>query len=222
MLISEPTIKQLSALNRPPVRPLVICDVDEVVVHFLRHFEDYVTDHGLVFEAENHNWGANLRYSGSGGIASHEDGMRVIEAFFDTQTLHMEPINGAIESLLSLSKEADIVMLTNLPHSAGDMRRENLRRHGLNFPVITNSGPKGPAIAKLSEETEHPVIFIDDSPGFVQSSHEHAPHVHIVHFLQDERVAPNIPVFDFVSLRTGSWVEALPHVQQLIRAPLGV
>lgn len=217
-MISEPTIQQLSALNRTPVRPLVICDVDEVVVHFLRHFEEYVTDHGLVFEASNHNWGANLRYLDSGEVTSHEDGMRVIEAFFETETLHMEPIDGAVDSLLHLGETADIVMLTNLPHSAGDMRRANLKKHGLAFPVITNSGPKGPAIAKLSAESDHPVIFVDDSPGFIQSSYDHAPHVHIVHFLQDERVAQHVPEFDFVSLRTGSWQEALPHIRQLLGA----
>ena len=50
-----------------------------------------------------------------------------------------------------LARAADVVLLTNLPHSAGDHRRENLAGHGLNFPVVTNSGPKGPAINDLAQ-----------------------------------------------------------------------
>ncbi len=47
---------------------------------------------------------------------------------------------------MNIEKSADVIMLTNLPHEAGDDRRANLAGHGLNFPVVTNSGPKGPAI----------------------------------------------------------------------------
>ena len=38
-MISEFTIEQLAKLSLAQHRPLLICDVDEVVVHFTRAFE---------------------------------------------------------------------------------------------------------------------------------------------------------------------------------------
>jgi hypothetical protein len=214
-MISEETKVQLAALRLDFSKPLLICDVDEVVVHFVRDFECFVGTYGFVLDVSNHVWGSNLSHASNGDPASNIDSANLVDLYFAMRTLHMEPIDGAIDALLGLSKEADVVMLTNLPHSAGDMRRTNLRKHGLPFPVITNSGPKGPAIRHLSEGRKSPVVFVDDSPGFVQSSWEHAPHVHIVHFLHDERMASGVPALDYVSLRTDNWAQALPHIKGL-------
>ena len=135
----------------------------------------------------------------------------LIDGFFAGRTRHMQPIDGAIDSLLAIAASADVVMLTNLPHSAGDDRRANLGDLGLPFPVITNAGPKGPAIKHLAAQMAGPVVFIDDSPYFISSSHEHAPDVHLIHFMHDERFSRHVPVADYVSLRTHSWEEAKPH-----------
>ena len=89
--------------------------------------------------------------------------------------------------------------------------------HGLPFPVVTNSGPKGPAISDLLRRAgRKDAVFIDDSPHFISSAYEHAPEVHLVHFLHDDRFARHIEPLDFVSLRTGSWSEAKPHIMGLI------
>ena len=141
---------------------------------------------------------------------------QLISDFFEDRTRHMEPIDGAVESLLHIGETADIVLLTNLPHTAGDHRRENLAGHGLNFPVVTNSGPKGPAINDLVTRAAKPCVFIDDSPAFIASAYDHAPGVHLVHFLHDDRFARHIEPLDYVSLRTGSWTEAKPHILELI------
>jgi hypothetical protein len=217
MLISEVTSKQLSELELDLSRPLLICDVDEVILHFLSDFEIFANDAGYHFDAANHNWGSNIRYKSNGEGASQHDSGNLIELYFATRTRHMKPIDHAVDSLLALSNDAEIVLLTNLPHSAGDHRRENLLAHGLAFPVITNSGPKGPAIRHLSMGRSEPVVFIDDSPGFVQSARDHAPDVHIIHFVQDVRVARTVPEFDFISLKTDSWHEVRSHAQMIFR-----
>ena len=46
-MISEPTLAQIANLQLRSNRPLVICDVDEVVVHFTRDFEDFLDGLGL-------------------------------------------------------------------------------------------------------------------------------------------------------------------------------
>jgi len=214
-MIHELTKRQLAGLKLTG-RPLVICDVDEVVVHFTKGFERYLDEHGLWLEAASLALHGNVRHVAGNHPADDALVSRLIDNFFAERTRHMEAIDGAVSSLLTISGEADVVMLTNLPHEAGDDRRANLADHGLPFPVVTNSGPKGPAISKLAAAAQGPVVFIDDSPSFIASAFEHAPEVHLVHFMHDQRFGRHVPPLEYVSLRAAAWDEARPHVLELI------
>lgn len=217
-MISDITLGQLQALTFTG-RPLVICDVDEVIVHFTRDFEDYIAQENLWLDTASFALNGNIRCRDTGHPAEDHRVADLITRFFDERTRHMQPIEGAIDSLLHIGGIADVVLLTNLPHSAGFDRRANLEDHGLPFPVVTNSGPKGPAISDLLRRSgRKEAVFIDDSPHFISSAYEHAPEVHLIHFLHDDRFARHIPPLDYVSLRTASWDEARPHILELIRS----
>lgn len=216
-MISDITMEQLATLSFTG-RPLVICDVDEVIVHFTRDFETYIGRHGLWLETSSFALNGNIKKRENGAAADIGLVNQLIDDFFAERTRHMEPIDGAIEALIHIGETADVVLLTNLPHTAGSHRRENLAGHGLNFPVVTNSGPKGPAIRDLFSRTRKPTVFIDDSPSFIASAYDYAPDVHLVHFLHDERFARHIEPLEYVSLRTGTWKEAKPHILGLIGA----
>jgi hypothetical protein len=215
-MISEPTLAQIANLQLRPTRPLVICDVDEVVVHFTRDFEDFLDGLGLWLDTSISLFSSNIRNQKTRTLLSPEEIEKIVVQFFAERTLDMQTIEGAVEALHNIGKSADVIMLTNLPHEAGDDRRANLAGHGLNFPVVTNSGPKGPAIQKIASQVSAPVVFIDDSPGFITSAFHHAPDVHLIHFLHDERYARLVAPLDFVSLRTDTWEEMHPHVLKLI------
>jgi hypothetical protein len=215
-MISELTLAQIANLQLRSSRPLVICDVDEVVVHFTRDFEDFLDGLGLWLDTSISLFSSNIRNQKTRILLSPEEIEKTVVQFFAERTLDMQTIEGAVEALHSIGKSADVIMLTNLPHEAGDDRRANLAGHGLNFPVVTNSGPKGPAIRKIASQVLAPVVFIDDSPGFITSAFHHAPNVHLIHFLHDERYARLVAPLDFVSLRTDTWQEMHPHVLKLI------
>lgn len=215
-MIQDFTREQLERLPALGSRPLIICDVDEVVVHFTRAFECYLAERGLYLDTGSFALSGNIRSLASRAPASQERVARLIDEFFAECTEDLLAIDGAAESLHALGAMADIVMLTNLPHHARAKRIANLRKHGLDFPCITNNGPKGPAIGHLAAGLKLPVVFIDDSPNFIASSHQHAPQVHLVHFLHDERFARHHEPFPYVSLTTGTWREALPHIRKLI------
>lgn len=220
-MLSETTHLQIEAVKIESDRPLVICDVDEVVVHFTRDLEAYLTQQDMWLETTAFALNGMIMSRATGRpIFSHDVGP-LIERFFADRTLHLEPIDGAVEALLEIARHAGIVMLTNLPHASADHRRQNLERHGLSFPVITNSGPKGPAVRLLAAKSSHVAVFIDDSPNFIISARDHAPHVHLVHFLHDARFSRHVQPMDFVSLRTASWAEAGPHIRTLIGADRG-
>jgi hypothetical protein len=215
-MIQDFTRSQLEELSLEKDRPLVICDVDEVVVHFTRAFEDYLAERTLYLDTSSFALSGNIRQRESDAALAQDQTMQLIDGFFAERTAELDAIDGAVESLMTLAETAHIVMLTNLPHHAREKRIANLRKHGLDFPCITNNGPKGPAISHLAADRNLPVVFIDDSPNFIASSHQHAPDVHLVHFLHDERFARHHTPFPFVSLTTGSWREALPHIQKLV------
>jgi FMN phosphatase YigB (HAD superfamily) len=215
-MISDFTQQQLAALKIDAKRPLIICDVDDVVVHFLRGFDAWLAERDHVLEANSFALGGNVLHRKTRVEMPSDQVSQLVDDYFIAMTEHMEAIEGAVPSLISLSDKASVVMLTNLPHHSRDNRIKNLRKHGLPFDVITNSGPKGPAIRHLESQTRGPVVFVDDSPSFVQSSYEHAPNVKIVHFLHDQRFARLQTPFEFVSLTTGTWDAARSHIETLI------
>jgi hypothetical protein len=215
-MIPDFTQQQLETLHINPNAPLVICDVDEVVVHFTRAFESYLAVDKLYLDPASFALSGNIKVIGSEESIPQDQMMDIIDRFFVDRTEHLDPIDGAIDSLLELSANASVVMLTNLPHHARDKRIRNLQNLGLTFPCITNSGPKGPAISHLAAQTSGPVVFIDDSPGFISSCRDHAAHVHMIHFLHDERFAKHLEPFDFVSMTANSWAEARPHIARLL------
>jgi hypothetical protein len=215
-MIHEFTRQQLKELTVDTKRPLIICDVDDVVVHFLRGFDAVLARSGHVLEVNSFALHGNVLHGESRNEMPAEALTKLIDDYFIEQTEHMEAIDGAVDSLLTLSEQATVVMLTNLPHHARDKRIINLRRHGLPFPVITNSGPKGPAIKDLASRTSGPSVFVDDSPSFIASSFESAPDVKIVHFLHDERFKRMHKPLDFVSHTTGEWSDARRHIEAVI------
>ena len=216
-MISESTQKQLDGLSIDTKAPLLICDVDDVVVHFLRAFETYIDDRQHYLELTGFALNGAVKHRDSGQAAGAETVSLLVDQFFADRTAHLEPVEGAVAALQGIAGAASVVMLTNLPHHARDKRIENLKKLGLDFPVITNSGPKGPAIKHLSERTSGRAMFIDDSPGFVSSSHQFAPHVAITHFLHDQRLAKHHKPFTFVSLTTDNWHDARRHITDFFR-----
>jgi FMN phosphatase YigB (HAD superfamily) len=215
-MIPDFTLAQLKDLSLHAKKPLVICDVDEVVVHFTRAFEAYIAEDGLYLNTASFAINGNIRFSDGDKALPDSKVADIIDRFFRERTEFLEPIDGAIAALMDFSRDASVVMLTNLPHFARDQRIRNLQNLGLPFPCVTNSGPKGPAISHLAERTSGPVVFIDDSPGFISSCRDHADQVHLIHFLHDERFARHLEPFDFVSLTANSWQQAHPHITGLL------
>ncbi len=217
-MIHELTVSQISRLDIIPHRPLVICDVDEVIVHFTREFEEFLDVRGmeLDFDTQVHSF-ALTRYKHNNQPVGPQETGKIVDAFFAERTIGMQTIDGAVDSLKNIARFADVVMLTNLPHQAGDDRRKNLESHGLSFPVVTNSGPKGPAIKRIASQVTAPVVFIDDSPGFIASAYEHAPDIHLIHFIHDERFSRITNPLEFVSLSTDNWKDVHSHVLELIK-----
>ncbi|MHA7820374.1 MAG: HAD family hydrolase [Erythrobacter sp.] len=202
-------------------RPLIISDCDEVILHMVAHFKEWLeASQGIDFHLEGHNFGEAMRWRSSGELVAPEDIWKKLGGFFDTEMDSQLPIEGAVDALNHLSKHADVVVLTNLVDFRRDKRAEQLAAHGLHAKVYTNQGPKGPALQKIvAEFAPSHAIFIDDLAQHHASVKETVPGVTSLHFCGEPTIAHAIPCAHkegHADARIDRWSEALPWLMERV------
>lgn len=203
--IAPEIMDQLEALELHPARPLIITDADEVLLRFMERVEHYLDTLGLWIDLSSFALGSNIKSKKT------DEPVKVptlIDDFFAAETAHIDAAHGAAEALASLSRMAQIVVLTNLPAPHRNERIANLKGHGMDYPVVVNSGLKGPAVKWLTQKVSGPVFFLDDIPHNIDSVAEHAPQVHTIHFVADPRLAKLINKAEGATARIDIWAEA--------------
>lgn len=173
----------------PAQRPLIICDIDEVLMHFIRHFETFLEDRGYRLNAVSYRLDGNIIDKASNEPLPGYQTKPLIDTLFDEISSYQELVEGAFESIESLREECEILFLTNLPQKLETERKNRLKALGLDFPLQTNSGSKGEAIAKLIKDRQAPCFFIDDSPMHHQAALKLPHPPHCIHFVADSRYA---------------------------------
>ncbi|HSG33618.1 MAG TPA: HAD family hydrolase [Sphingomonadaceae bacterium] len=196
-------------------RPLIVSDCDEVLLHMVAHFRDYLgEEHGVEFRWEGGNFADAMRYRRDGEPLAEEEMWRLLNLFFDSEMHRQTPIAGAVEAVGELGEVADIVILTNLKDHRMEKRAHQLANHGIHARVFTNQGPKGPALRAIIEEYRpNRAFFIDDIAKHHESVAEEASHVTRLHFCGEPLVAPYIEcahVAGHAHARIDKWSEALP------------
>ena len=196
-------------------RPLVISDCDEVLLHMVAPFRDWLAEsEGVTFRMEGNSFANALRWSESGEPVGERDIWRLLGGFFDTQMHRQLPIAGAVSGINALAEHADVVILTNLTDERQAHRARQLAEHGIHARVFTNQGPKGPALAGILDEFRPSrAIFIDDLPQHHQSAAETAPHVRRLHLCGEPMLAGKIDCAHeqgHAHARIDRWHEAMP------------
>ncbi len=196
-------------------KPLIISDCDEVLLHMVAPFRDWLDEsHGVTFQMEGNNFATSMRWQESGELVAERDIWRLLGGFFDTEMSRQNPIEGAISGIQRLSEHADVVILTNLTDERQERRREQLADHGLDVRVFTNQGPKGPALAAIMDEYQPSrAIFIDDLPQHHKSVAEMTPHVQRLHLCGEPMLSPHIDCAHEAGdahARIDRWAEATP------------
>ena len=145
-------------------RPLIISDCDEVLLHMIVPFGEWLEETQPVsFKLVGNDFGKAIRDKVSGEPVPPEEIWRLLGAFFDGEMHRQTPIAGAVHAINTLKDHADVVILTNLTDRHNEPRRQQLLTHGIDLPVFTNQGPKGPALqAILGQYQPSYAVFIDD------------------------------------------------------------
>lgn len=196
-------------------RPLVITDCDEVLLHMIAPFRDWLGEtQGVTFRMVGNDFSKAVHYTDSGKPVPMDETWRLLNLFFETEMHRQFPIAGSIAAMTRLSEDADVVVLTNLGDNFNEARTRQLADHGLNVKVYTNLGPKGPALQRiLAEYRPSRAAFIDDIAQHHGSVAELAPDVHRLHLCGEPLLAPHIRCAHEAGdahARIDSWDKALP------------
>lgn len=208
----------VDGMKLDPQRAVIICDADEVLVQFMVGMERFLMRKGLYHDFSSFRIHGNVRDQNSNERVADEDVTSLFAEFFASETAHLEPVSGAADALQSLSRQAQVIILSNLPSTARQARIENLERHGMPYPVIAGSGPKGVVVEKLIAGITAPVVFIDDLPPHHASVATTTPHVHRLHFVADTRLAKLVSPSPDAHARIDTWSEAEPWIRSVIGA----
>ena len=209
-------------MNAPAIlasRPLVITDCDEVLLHMVAHFRDWLgEEHAIDFAFDSPDFTQALTRRDTGETVAQKDLWRLLNGFFDTQMDRQQPIEGAVEAYGQLAEKADVVVLTNLLDHRREDRTRQLARHGIDAKVYTNQGPKGGAIARIIEEYgPRRTIFIDDLSQHHNSAREHVPDTVRLHLCGEPGLAPHIACgaqAGDAHARIDRWDAALPWIME--------
>lgn len=195
-------------------RPLLVSDCDEVLLHMVAHFRDWLDEtHGIAFAIEQENWGEALTRRDTGARVDLAEVWPYVDGFFDDAMTRQTPVPGAIAALETIGEAADIVILTNLPDHRQTQRIDQLAAHGIAHRVICNQGGKGAALAALVAEMAPSVtVFVDDLAHQHGSIARHVPEVWRLQMIAEPLVAAVRPPAPDAHARIDDWPGAVPWI----------
>lgn len=191
-------------------RPLVITDCDEVLMHMVVPFAEWVdAEHGVIFRIEDASFANALKRKECGTPLEAAEVWPLLDGFFREEMTRQYPIPGALAAMAAIGAEADIVVLTNVGPEHQQARIEQLALHDFHAPVIGSRGGKGAPVRRLIEQYRPSVaVFIDDLAGHHLSVAEEAPEVWRLHFVGEPAIADKIAASPHAHARIDDWKAA--------------
>lgn len=189
-------------------RPLLITDCDEVLLHMVSHFSEWLDEaHGIDFRPEEGDLAGALKRDGE--RVPVDEVWVLLDGFFRSEMHRQTPVPGAIEALGRIGEVADIVVLTNLGDEAHPWRVEQLASHGIHHEVVCNRGGKGQPLKGLVER--HGAtrsLFVDDLAVHHASVAKHSPETFRLHMVAEPRLAAVTETAEHAHARIDDWPTA--------------
>ncbi|HVU22436.1 MAG TPA: hypothetical protein VHE09_17020 [Rhizomicrobium sp.] len=197
--------------------PLVIVDADEVILRFVAGFDQFLRGHGLFLDLSSYRLHGNVKRLDDKTPVLDVEVTALLEEF-RAELDWLAIVDGAREALMALSESAGVVVLTNITPAQAAARTRNLAALGFDFPLVANSGLKGPAVRDLANHAGAPAFFIDDIPQQLVSAAEHAPDVTRIHLVGDERLKPLLAPSPHAHHYAQDWPSAESFIRERLKA----
>lgn len=194
-------------------RPLVVSDIDEVVLEFLSPFRAFLESRDHILVPRSFRLTGNIVHRTTEHAASADDVKDMLDTFYATQDRWQTPAAGAVETLRDLSTEADIVFLTAMPPRHAAARRALLDRLELPYPLLASEDPKGPIVERLHAGRALPIVFIDDIARNLQSVQEHAPSCLLINLMANAEFRALAPTPDTCVHIAADWADAASAIR---------
>ena len=191
-------------------RPLLITDCDEVLLHMVTHFAEWLDEeHDVHFDVESGEFAQALTDRRSGETVPDEEVWPLLHRFFEGQMHRQTLVPGALDALARIGEVADIVILTNLGDEAHGWRVDQLAGHGISHEVVCNRGGKGRPVREIVERFAPATsLFVDDLAVHHSSVAKHAPGVWRLHMVAEPRLAAVVPAAEHAHARIDDWPAA--------------
>lgn len=193
-------------------RPLLVLDVDDVVLDFIRPFPRFLRSRGFGLTLASFRLTGNIAETTSGRLIEQAEVTDLLDAFFAGQAEWQTVTEGAAEALAELGAGAEIVLLTAMPHRHRETRRAHLDALGLPYPLLTTEMAKGPAIRSLRGATARPVAFVDDQPRNLLSARQFVADAHLFHLMADNSLRALLPEAQDDMIVVEDWRDATPRI----------
>jgi hypothetical protein len=211
------TARQIAELSRD-TRPLLVLDVDEVLIEFVRPFVLFLDKQGIELKLSTFRLFGNAIDRQTKLPLENERVSALLSDFFDAQADWQAAADGAAEAVADLAGNAEIVMLTAMPHRHRAIRRAHLDHLGFPYPLLTTEAAKGPAIRRLRGESGRPVAFVDDIPHNLVSVRAAVADAHLFHLMATPSLRAMLPPLIDGIVAVDDWRIAGPK----IAAALGI
>lgn len=197
-------------------RPLLILDVDDVVLEFIRPFPRFLEERGFGLTIASFRLTGNIAERASGRLVEQAEVWELLDEFFADQAAWQSITDGAAEALSRFSDQAEIVLLTAMPHRHRATRRAHLDALGLSYPLLTTEMAKGPAVAKLRGPQRRPIAFVDDQPPNLVSARESVADAHLFHLMADNSLREFLPPLPEDITVVQDWHDAVPKIAKVL------
>jgi hypothetical protein len=193
-------------------RPLLVLDVDDVILEFIRPLPRFLEARGFDLTVASFRLTGNIAERGTGRLATQEEVTFLLDAFFQEQADWQSVTDGAADALAMLGERVEIVLLTAMFHRHRAARRAHLDALGLTYPLLTTEMAKGPAVAKLRGNKGRPVAFVDDQPNNLTSVRQSVEDAHLFHLMADNSLRQFLPPLAPDIAVVQDWREATPRI----------
>jgi FMN phosphatase YigB (HAD superfamily) len=200
-------------------RPLLVTDCDEVLLHMVRHFSEWLDqEHQVLFRPDDGDMAGALKFKDSGERVPSERVWELLWGFFATEMHRQTIVPGAIEALGTIGETADIVILTNLGEEAREGRIEQLARFGIAHEVVCNRGGKGePLKAIVERHGASRSVFVDDLAVHHASVAKHSPATGRLHMVAEPSLAAVTEKAEHAHARIDDWALATPWILERLK-----